>query len=121
MELFLTQKMVSLIINKILKLTKKWHGLKNLDLAKKVTTRKNYTWSDYKIWKKDVGYIKNKNKSLNVIAIDYGIKKNILRYFSEFNCSVDVVSCTTSAEEILELKPDGVFLSKWSWRPCGDK
>ena len=105
-------------INKILKLTKKWHGLKNLDLAKKVTTRKNYTWSDYKIWKKDVGYIKNKNKSLNVIAIDYGIKKNILRYFSEFNCSVDVVSCTTSAEEILELKPDGVFLSNGPGDPA---
>ena len=46
-----------------------------------------------------------------MVAIDYGIKKNILRYFSEFNCKVTVVSCGTSAEKIFKLNPNGVFLS----------
>ena len=46
-----------------------------------------------------------------MVAIDYGIKKNILRYFSDFNCKVSIVSCKTSAEKILKLNPNGVFLS----------
>ena len=64
-------------IKKLLKTTQKWGGLKNLDLAEKVTTKKNYIWKNLKTWKKGVGFIKNKKKSLHVIAIDYGIKKNI--------------------------------------------
>ncbi|MDA7606660.1 glutamine-hydrolyzing carbamoyl-phosphate synthase small subunit [Pelagibacteraceae bacterium] len=91
--------------------TIKWRGLKNFDLAQKVSTKKNYVWSGLKTWKKNKGYLKNKKNSLHVIAIDYGIKKNILRYFSDFNCKVTVVSCKTSAEEILKLKPNGIFLS----------
>ena len=105
-------------INKILKDTKKWSGLKNLDLAKQVTTKKNYTWNDLKTWKKGSGFIKNKKKSLHVVAIDYGIKKNILRYFSDFNCKVTIVSCKTSANDILELKPDGIFLSNGPGDPA---
>ena len=54
---------------------------------------------------------KKKKKLFHVVAIDYGIKKNILRYFSDFNCKVTVVSCKTSAEKILSLKPNGIFLS----------
>jgi len=83
-------------INKLIKITNNWNGLKNLDLAQKVTTKKNYTWSGLKTWKKSEGYIKNKKELLHVVAIDYGIKKNILRYFSDFNCKVSVVSCKTS-------------------------
>ena len=98
-------------INKLTNLTVKWNGLKNLDLAEKVSTKKNYVWSGLKTWKKESGFIKNKTKSLNVVAIDYGIKKNILRYFSDFNCKVTIVSCKTNAKEILKLKPHGVFLS----------
>ena len=98
-------------INKLTNLTVKWNGLKNLDLAEKVSTKKNYIWSGLKTWKKESGFIKNKTKSLNVVAIDYGIKKNILRYFSDFNCKVTIVSCKTNAKEILKLKPHGVFLS----------
>ena len=98
-------------ISKLINETKKWSGLKNLDLAQKVSTKKNYTWSGLKTWKKEIGYEKNKKNKLNVVAIDYGIKKNILRYFSDFNCHVTVVSCKTSATDILKLKPHGVFLS----------
>ena len=98
-------------IKKLTNQTIKWHGLNNLDLAEQVSTKKNYVWSGLKTWKKENGYIKNKNKFLNVVAIDYGIKKNILRYFSDFNCKVNVVSCKSNVESILKLKPDGIFLS----------
>ena len=105
-------------INKLTNTTIKWSGLKNLDLAEVVSTRKNYIWKGLKTWKKETGFEKNKKKSLHVVAIDYGIKKNILRYFSNFNCKVTVVPCKTSAEKILGLKPDGIFLSNGPGDPA---
>ena len=105
-------------ISKLINLTNKWNGLKNLDLAEKVTTKKNYIWPGFKTWKKGSGYLKNNTKSLNVVAIDYGIKKNILRYFSDFNCKVNIVSCKTNAEKILKLRPDGIFLSNGPGDPA---
>ena len=105
-------------IKKLINLATKWGGLKNLDLAEKVTTKQNYVWSGFKTWKKTVGYKKNKKKSFNVVAIDYGIKKNILRYFSDFNCKVNVVSCKSSINEILSLKPNGIFLSNGPGDPA---
>ncbi len=105
-------------IKKILSSTQKWSGLKNLDLAKKVTTKKNYIWEDLKTWKKEKGFVKNKKKSLHVVAIDYGIKKNILRYFSDFNCKVTIVSCKTNANDIFKLKPNGIFLSNGPGDPA---
>jgi carbamoyl-phosphate synthase small subunit len=98
--------------------TIKWSGLKNLDLAKKVSTQKKYVWMGLKTWKKNNGYLKNKKKFLHVVAIDYGIKKNILRYFSDFNCKVTIVPCATSAHEILKLKPSGIFLSNGPGDPA---
>jgi len=105
-------------IRKLLNQTQKWSGLKNLDLAEKVSTKKNYTWKGLKTWKKEKGFIKNDKKLLHVVAIDYGVKKNILRYFSDFNCKVTVVSCKTNALEILKLKPHGVFLSNGPGDPA---
>ena len=105
-------------INKLTNTTIKWSGLKNLDLAEVVSTRKNYIWKGLKTWKKEFGFEKNKKKSLHIVAIDYGIKKNILRYFSNFNCKVTVVPCKTSAEKILGLKPDGIFLSNGPGDPA---
>ncbi|MDB9784591.1 glutamine-hydrolyzing carbamoyl-phosphate synthase small subunit [Pelagibacteraceae bacterium] len=98
-------------IKKLINTTNRWSGLKNLDLAQKVSTKKTYVWLGLKTWKKNNRYLKNKKNLLHVVAIDYGIKKNILRYFSDFNCKVTIVSCKTSANEILKLKPDGIFLS----------
>ena len=105
-------------INKLINSTIKWSGLKNLDLAEKVTTQKNYIWKGLKTWRKEHGYRKNNQNSFHVVAIDYGIKKNILRYFSDFKCKVTVVSCKTSAEKILSLKPNGVFLSNGPGDPA---
>ncbi|MDA9063012.1 glutamine-hydrolyzing carbamoyl-phosphate synthase small subunit [Candidatus Pelagibacter sp.] len=105
-------------ISKLTNVTSKWSGLKNLDLAKQVTTKKNYKWSGFKTWKKETGYVKNKKNFLHVVAIDYGIKKNILRYFSDLDCKVTVVSCKTSAKDILKLKPNGIFLSNGPGDPA---
>ena len=105
-------------ISKLTNLTIKWSGLKNLDLAEKVTTPKDYVWKGLKTWKKETGYKKNTKNSFHVVAIDYGIKKNILRYFSDFKCKVTVVSCKTSAENILSLKPNGIFLSNGPGDPA---
>ena len=105
-------------IRKLLNQTHKWSGLKNLDLAEKVSTKKNYIWKGLKTWKKEKGFIKNDKKLLHVVAIDYGVKKNILRYFSDFNCKVTVVSCKTNALEILKLKPHGIFLSNGPGDPA---
>ena len=104
--------------SKLINVTVKWNGLKNLDLAEKVSTRKKYIWLGYKTWTKETGYLKNQKNSLHVVAIDYGIKKNILRYFSDFDCKVTVVSCKTSAQEILKLKPNGIFLSNGPGDPA---
>ena len=71
-----------------------------------------------KLGKKEKVLLKNIKKSLHVVAIDYGIKKNILRYFSDFNCKVTIVSCKTSANDILKLKPNGIFLSNGPGDPA---
>jgi len=105
-------------ISKLINVTTKWNGLNNLDLAEQVTTKKNYIWSGFKTWEKETGYSKNKKHSLHVVAIDYGIKKNILRYFSDLNCKVTVVSCKTNTKDILKLKPNGIFLSNGPGDPA---
>ena len=105
-------------LKKLLSQTQKWSGLKNLDLAQKVSTKNNYTWKGLKTWKKETGFVKNNKESFHVITIDYGVKKNILRYFSDFNCRVTVVSCKTLAADIIKLKPNGIFLSNGPGDPA---
>ena len=105
-------------LKKLINISTKWSGLNGLDLAKNVTTQKKYIWSGFKTWNKKKGFEKNKNKNFKIVAIDYGIKKNILRYFSNFKCDVLVVPCQTSAEQILKLKPDGIFLSNGPGDPA---
>ena len=105
-------------IKKLLNNSTKWPGLNGLDLAQEVTTKKIYKWKGLKTWKKWKGFEKNKKKSLKVVAIDYGIKKNILRYFSNYDCEIVVVPCKKSADEILKLKPNGIFLSNGPGDPA---
>ena len=105
-------------IKKLLNQSINWQGLNGLDLAKSVTTRSKYNWNNLKTWKKGVGFEKNKKNIFNIVAIDYGIKKNILRYFSNHNCKITVVPCDTSADNITKLNPDGVFLSNGPGDPA---
>jgi len=105
-------------LKKLLNNSIKWPGLQGLDLAETVTAKKKYIWQGFKTWKKGIGFEKNKKKIYKIIAIDYGIKKNILRYFSNFNCKVTVVPCNLQAKEIIKLKPDGIFLSNGPGDPA---
>ena len=105
-------------IKKLINSTLKWPGLNGLDLAKTVSTKYRFVWKGFKTWTKEQGYKKIKKKKLKIVAIDYGIKTNILRYFSNFYCDVVVVPCEVSADDILALKPSGIFLSNGPGDPA---
>ena len=93
-------------------------GLLNEDLAKNVTTQKAFNW-DEDLWKRNKSSQRNlNNNNKNVIAIDYGAKNNILRCLVSVGCNVTVMPASTSAEEILDLNPDGIFLSNGPGDPA---
>ncbi|OEU72198.1 MAG: carbamoyl phosphate synthase small subunit [Desulfuromonadales bacterium C00003093] len=87
-------------------------GLVGRDLVKEVTCKTSYHWSQG-VWTLDDGYADNSNRPLpyKVVAYDYGIKRNILRNLVSSGCDVTIVPATTTAEEVLQMNPDGVFLS----------
>ena len=112
------QKKGKFALKKLINSTLKWPGLNGLDLAETVSTKKKYIWRGYGTWTKEEGFKIKKNKKLRIVAIDYGIKKNILRYFSNFSCEVIIVPCRSSVDEILSNKPSGVFLSNGPGDPA---
>ena len=85
-------------------------GLKNLDLAKEVTTSATYKWTE-NVWNLQQGHQNAENLNKYVVAYDFGIKRNILRLLANRGCRVTVVPATTTAETVLAMNPDGVFLS----------
>jgi carbamoyl-phosphate synthase small subunit len=85
-------------------------GLKGLDLAKEVTTDKIYNWTE-NVWQLGSGHAESAEAQKHVVAYDFGVKRNILRLLVNRGCRVTVVPATTSAEQVLALNPDGVFLS----------
>ena len=87
-----------------------WPGLEGMDLARDVTCRQTYAWDETE-WALDVGTGKQENPKFHVVAVDYGAKRNILRCLASTGCRVTVVPATATADDILGLKPDGVFLS----------
>jgi carbamoyl-phosphate synthase small subunit len=89
---------------------RRFSGIKGMDLAQAVTTDKSYQW-DTGEWQLGSGYAKLSAAPSNVIAYDFGVKRNILRMLAQRGCSVTVVPAKTPAEEVLALKPDGIFLS----------
>jgi carbamoyl-phosphate synthase small subunit len=90
---------------------KAFMGLKGLDLAKEVTCAESYPWSDGS-WVLGDGYQGPKqNTPFHVVAYDFGVKRNILRMLADRGCKLTVVPAKTTADEVLALKPDGVFLS----------
>ncbi|MCX8256045.1 carbamoyl phosphate synthetase small subunit, glutamine amidotransferase [Beijerinckiaceae bacterium RH AL1] len=94
-----------------------WSGVVGLDLVPDVTTTQRLDW-DESVWTLENGYGKLDAPRYKVVAVDYGIKRNILRLLTEAGCAVTVVPSTASAEEILALKPDGVFLSNGPGDPA---
>jgi carbamoyl-phosphate synthase small subunit len=82
-----------------------------LDLASRVTTRARYDWNESSRMLDPKGNAARPPARFHVVAYDYGIKHNILRRLVDVNCRVTVVPAETPAREVLDLKPDGVFLS----------
>ncbi len=94
-----------------------WPGMIGLDLAKDVTCGQSYTWDETE-WQWGKGYGRQMSPRFHVVAIDYGLKRNILRELATAGCRLTIVPATASAEEILERKPDGVFLSNGPGDPA---
>ncbi len=88
-----------------------------LDLVPLVGSTQRYDWHETP-WVWPQGYGQRQNATYRVVAIDYGVKRNILRLLAKAGCEVTVVPATTSAEEIMALKPDGVFLSNGPGDPA---
>jgi carbamoyl-phosphate synthase small subunit len=94
-----------------------WPGLVGMDLVPMVTSGQRFTW-DETPWQWADGYGRQDRPAYHVVAVDYGIKRNILRQLAGKGCKVTVVPAQTSAEDILALKPDGVFLSNGPGDPA---
>ena len=94
-----------------------WPGLVGMDLVPMVTSGQRFTW-DETPWRWNAGHGRQEAPAFNVVAIDYGIKRNILRLLAGTGCNVTVVPATTAAQDILDLKPDGVFLSNGPGDPA---
>ena len=94
-----------------------WPGLVGMDLAKEVTCGQRYDW-DEDVWKWNEGYSRKTDAPYHVVALDFGAKRNILRCLVNAGCRVTVVPATTSAEDVLAMNPDGVFLSNGPGDPA---
>ena len=99
------------------KQAREWPGLVGMDLVPMVTSGQRFSW-DETPWQWGMGYGRQENPEFHVVAIDYGIKRNILRLLAGSGCRVTVVPAQTSAEDIIALKPDGVFLSNGPGDPA---
>ncbi len=96
---------------------KNWSGLEGADLAATVTGAGKSEWHQA-AWQWDKGYRESDSEAPHIVAIDFGIKRNILRLLADHGCKVSVLPASTSAEEVLALKPDGIFLSNGPGDPA---
>jgi carbamoyl-phosphate synthase small subunit len=94
-----------------------WRGLVGLDLARDVTCAQSYRWDEMR-WAWPQGYQKRQGPGLRVVAIDYGAKRNILRCLASSGCEVTVLPASATAEDVLALNPEGVFLSNGPGDPA---
>jgi carbamoyl-phosphate synthase small subunit len=94
-----------------------WSGLVGLDLVPQVTTAQRFDWEET-VWAQEGGYGRLGTPKYKVVAIDYGIKRNILRLLAEAGCAVTVVPSTASAEDVLALEPDGVMIANGPGDPA---
>jgi carbamoyl-phosphate synthase small subunit len=93
------------------KAARRFPGLKGMDLAKVVSTKRRFQWNEGSLWPESVRSPIRAQQRLHVVAYDFGIKRNILRLLADGGCRMTVVPAQTTAEEALGLEPDGVFLS----------
>jgi carbamoyl-phosphate synthase small subunit len=93
------------------KAARKFPGLKGMDLAKVVSTKRSYQWNEGTLWPEPAHAPIRASQRLHVVAYDFGIKRNILRLLADGGCRMTVVPAQTSAEDALAHDPDGIFLS----------
>jgi carbamoyl-phosphate synthase small subunit len=107
-------------VEELLDRARKAPDMSGLDLVKQVTPKQSYTFTEGRgEWRVSDGQASRPRKrEYNVVAIDYGVKKNILRCLVDAGCKVTVVPASTSAADILALSPDGVFLSNGPGDPA---
>ncbi len=109
-------------VEALLERAKKAPDMAGLDLVDQVSPKASYTFSEgrgsWRVSDPHAGQPKVKTREHHVVAIDYGVKKNILRCLVDAGCKVTVVPARTSAAEILALAPDGVFLSNGPGDPA---
>ncbi len=115
----------------LLKMAREWPGLDGRDMVKEVTCAEAYHWVGDEGQKKWVERVpgdpigqleaekRRSGELYNIIAYDFGIKENILRHLASYGANVTVVPADTTAEEVLALNPDGVFLSNGPGDPAG--
>lgn len=94
-----------------------WSGLVGLDLAKDVTSGQSSAWTEAP-WVWNEGYGARGDEAMHIVAIDYGVKRNILRLLAGLGARLTIMPATASAEEVLAHKPDGIFLSNGPGDPA---
>ena len=94
-----------------------WHGLEGLDLAKEVSSGQSQVWTETD-WVWNEGYGTNATPTVHIVAVDYGVKRNILRLIAGLGAKVTVVPASTKAADILAMNPDGIFLSNGPGDPA---
>lgn len=102
----------------LLRKAREWHGIVGADLAREVTSMQSYQWSEG-LWSLGQGFPNLEGEDrLHVVAVDFGIKRNILRALTSAGCRVTVLPAHATAEEIMARNPDGVFLSNGPGDPA---
>ena len=96
--------------NNALEQAKAFPGLKGMDLAKVVSTKEQYQWTEGS-WELGKGHVTPENTPFHVVAYDFGAKRNILRMLVDRGCKLTVVPAQTPAADVLAMNPDGIFLS----------
>ncbi|MEW9614601.1 glutamine-hydrolyzing carbamoyl-phosphate synthase small subunit [Shinella sp. S4-D37] len=98
---------------------KAWSGLVGLDLAKVASSGQSSRWGEKPwVWNEGHGTLAESDAKYHIVALDYGVKRNILRLFTGLGCKVTVMPATSSAEDVLAQKPDGIFLSNGPGDPA---
>ncbi|CAD7038583.1 carbamoyl-phosphate synthase small subunit [Pseudorhizobium halotolerans] len=96
-----------------------WSGIEGLDLAREATSGQSSQWTQTPwVWNEGYGESNPDEAKYHIVCVDYGVKRNILRLFAGLDCKVTIVPAQTSAEDIMALNPDGVFLSNGPGDPA---
>ena len=107
----------ALDVDALMRKAEAWSGLEGLDLAKDVTCRQRSTWDETR-WRWGEGYGRMTAPKRHVVVLDYGVKRNILRMLASTENQLTILPASASAEDVLALKPDGVFLSNGPGDPA---